>query len=515
MAIINTSNSTFEKFILEGCLYVDKTASIHHWIGQTSGQYFLARPRRFGKSLLISTFKAIFEGRRELFKGLAIDELDYDWNTYPVIHLNMGSCVGQDLETTKEALTNQLEREAKRLGISLTPKSPSVALTNMIDELHSNQGPVVVLVDEYDKPLLGHLGTPLAKEIQSLLKSFYGVIKTCEAQLRFAFITGISKFSKVSIFSDLNNLTDLSMHREAGTLLGYTQEELESNFREYIDVLKEELGVDREEVLARLKRWYNGYRFHGKAPRVYNPVSTMKCFAERDFKNFWFETATPTFLIDLLKRSPLDTSDLSLPESAFAAYDPERLEVLPLLVQTGYLTIREVEDTGDGERFYTLDYPNLEVERSFGKHLLKGLGEISDAEMGTALRKMYKALQAGEVETLLQQVKVFFAGIPYDIQLDNEKYYQTIFVALFRVLGAFAAAEWRTSDGRIDALLISDKQVLVFEFKLHDSSSAAMAQIKAKDYGLSWQADGREVLLIGVGFDPQTRNLGEWIIERG
>jgi hypothetical protein len=513
MAIINTSNSTFEKFILEGCLYVDKTAAIHRWIGQTSGQYFLARPRRFGKSLLISTFKAIFEGKRELFKGLAIENLDYDWKTYPVIHLNMGSCAGRDLNHTHRALMFQLSQQAKLNGLECEYTDPDLAFGELIAKLHE-RGPVVVLVDEYDKPLLGHLGTPLAKEVQTLMKSFYGVIKTCEAQLRFAFITGISKFSKVSIFSDLNNLTDLSMHREAGTLLGYTQEELEANFSEYIDALGEELGVDRDEVLARLKRWYNGYRFDEDSARVYNPVSTMKCFAELRFKNFWFETATPTFLIDLLKRSPLDTSDLSLPESAFAAYDPERLEVLPLLVQTGYLTIREVEDTGEGERFYTLDYPNLEVERSFGKHLLKGLGEITDAEMGTALRKMYKSLQAGDVETLLTQVKVFFAGIPYDIQLDNEKYYQTIFVALFRVLGAFVASEWRTSDGRIDALLISDKQVLVFEFKLHDNASAAMAQIKAKDYGLSWQADGREVLLIGVGFDAETRNLGEWIIER-
>jgi hypothetical protein len=425
----------------------------------------------------------------------------------------MGSCAGRDLNETLDVIDNLLKREAKRHGLTVDAKSPSVVLQNLIDDLYHQHGSVVVLIDEYDKPLLGHLGNPLAKEIQSLLKSFYGVIKTCEAQLRFAFITGISKFSKVSIFSDLNNLTDLSMHREAGTLLGYTQEELEVNFKEHIDTLALTLGTDREDILKQLKRWYNGYRFHGKAPRVYNPVSTMKCFAEKDFKNFWFETATPTFLIELLKRSPLDTGDLSLPESAFSAYDPERLEVLPLLVQTGYLTIREVEEFG-GRKTYTLDYPNFEVEQSFSDSLLKGLGELGEAEMGSALHKTYKALQAGDVEALLQQVKVFFAGIPYDIQLNNEKYYQSLFVALFRVMGAFVQAEWRTSHGRIDAVLISKTQVLVFEFKLHDSSKAAMEQIKSKDYGLSWKADGREVVLIGVGFDATTRNLAPWVIER-
>jgi hypothetical protein len=304
------------------------------------------------------------------------------------------------------------------------------------------------------------------------------------------------------------------MHRDAGTLLGYTQKELEANFGEYIHSLAAEVGLEYDAVLEQLRVWYNGYRFDQDSVTVYNPVSVMKCFSEKRFKNFWFETATPTFLINLLKQQPLLPDELSLPETAFSAYEPDRLQVLPLLVQTGYLTIRKTEIMGE-DRFFELDYPNREVERSFSKILLKGMAEIGDPEMGTALRKMYKALQSGDVDALLKQVKVFFKGIPYDIQLENEKYYQSLFVALFRVLGAFVQAECCTADGRVDAIVRSPKQTLVFEFKLHDSAKVAMDQIHSKDYGLAWSNEGPEVLLVGVGFDRQTRNIGEWLIQRG
>lgn len=512
MDSINTSNSTFSDFREGGYLYVDKTANFYPWVKGTKGQYFLSRPRRFGKSLLISTFKALFQGKRELFKGLAIDQLEYDWNTYPVIHLNMGSCSGADLEDTMLRIQDQIDLNAEDHQLILTKTTPARRFAELINEL-AKKAPVVVLVDEYDKPLLNKLGDESVREYQKLLKDFYGVIKTCEEKLRFAFITGISKFSKVSIFSDLNNLTDLTMNRDAGTLLGYTQEELEFNFSKYITSLGTELGLNEQETLSKLKTWYNGYRFEEEAPTVYNPVSVMKCFAELKIKNYWFETATPTFLIDLLKKQPILPDELTLPETSFSAYEPDHLQALPLLVQTGYLTLKSSISMG-GRTMYELGYPNFEVEQSFSENLLKGLAELPDVEMGVAIRKIYQALESGDVDALLKQVMIFFQGIPHTIHLNYEKYYQSLFVALFRVIGAFAQAEVATSDGRVDAVLRTPKQVLIMEFKLHDTAEAAMAQIKAKNYGLAWKNETPEVLLVGVGFNQKTKNIDKWLIEK-
>jgi len=323
----------------------------------------------------------------------------------------------------------------------------------------------------------------------------------------------VSKFSKVSIFSDLNNLTDLSSHAKAATLLGYTQGELEANFGEYIDRLAKTEGVSRPEILHKLRGWYNGYLFHHHGPTVYNPVSVMKCLDEQDFKNYWFETATPSFLIDLLKKNPVIPDDFCLPELAFAAYDPEKLEILPLLVQTGYLSLKGFEDRGSG-RYYFLGYPNLEVERSFNQSLATGLGHLPMEELSHTLRGLLAALKVGDVDALMGHLKAFFAGIPYDIQLKAEKYYQSLFYAVFRVLGAEIQAECRTSRGRVDAVLKTPERIFVLEFKLHDSAEAAMEQIHAKDYPLAWEHDGRELILVGVEFDPTTRNLGRWVVER-
>lgn len=509
--VINTSNSTFEKFRQGGLLYVDKTAHLERLIRPSQAQYFLARPRRFGKSLLISTLKAIFEAKRELFKDLAIDTMDWSWSSHLVVHLNMGSCAGRDLADTELRLQDLLDSSAAGFGIQLCKSGASRRFTELIQALAA-RGSVVVLVDEYDKPLLAHLGQGSAREIQTLLKDFYGVIKTCEERIRFAFITGISKFSKVSIFSDLKNLTDLSMSRDGAALLGYTQEELESNFSEYMSDLAGKLNWDIDRVSSELKRWYNGYCFHGEGPSVYNPVSVMKCLAEQEIKNYWFETAAPTFLVDLLKAQPVIPEDLTIPETSLSAYEPEHLQLLPLLVQTGYLTLKNLLLMGE-DRFHELGYPNLEVERSFSKVLLKHMAELNDSDMGSGLRKIYKALQEGDVDALMTQISIFFKGIPYNIQLKNEKYYQSLFVSLFRILGAYVQAEVCTADGRVDAVLRSANQMLVLEFKLHGSAQSALDQIRSKDYGLAWTNEAVDVVLVGVGFDAETRNIGEWLVE--
>jgi len=511
MQTINTSNSTFSNFREGGFLYVDKTAILHQWVRHAQGQYFLTRPRRFGKSLMISTLKSIFQGRRELFKGLALEGLDYDWKTYPVIHLNMASCMGATCQEVEQGIDHVLAVAAKDNGAEVSGANLPIRFDQLIRDL-AERAPVVVLVDEYDKPLLGHLGKSTATEIQNLLKSFYGVIKTTEDKLRFAMITGVSKFSKVSIFSDLNNLTDLSLHRESATLLGYTQEELEANFAEYIDAFAPERGESREQVLEQLKYWYNGYRFEEGAPTVYNPVSVMKCLSERKFNNYWFETGTPSFLIELLKRQPMTPDqDFCVPASAFGAYEPNDLQALPLLVQTGYLTILGSQVFGE-EVFYELGYPNHEVEISFSRMLTKGLGGAKDPELGRSMMGVVKALNAGDIDQLMKHLKVFFAGIPYDIQLSNEKYYQTLFFAVFRMLGSVVEAEVRSADGRVDATLKTPERIVIFEFKLHDTAQNALEQINSKDYSLPYEDDGRQIIKVGVGFDAETRNIGEWVV---
>jgi len=316
----------------------------------------------------------------------------------------------------------------------------------------------------------------------------------------------------VSIFSDLNNLTDLSMHRESATLLGYTQEELEANFADYIDAFAAERVVGREQVLAQMKRWYNGYCFHIGSPTVYNPVSVMKCLSEREFKNYWFETGTPSFLIELLKRQPLHPDeDFCVPASAFGAYDPNDLQALPLLVQTGYLTIQSSQSFGE-EVFYDLDYPNHEVETSFSRMLTKGLGGAKDPELGRSMIGVVKSLNTGDIDQLMKHLKVFFSGIPYDIQLSDEKYYQTLFFAVFRMLGTVVEAEVRSADGRVDAILKTPDRIVLFEFKLHDTAQNALSQIRSKNYSLPYEDDGRQIIKVGVGFDAETRNIGEWVV---
>jgi hypothetical protein len=512
MKPLSTSIYTFSNLIEGGFLYVDKTPLIHQLLQPASGQYFLARPRRFGKSLLISTLKAIFQGRRELFKGLWLDSADFEWKTYPVIHLDMGSCVADSAAGTEQALTYLLDRRAEELGITLSQSAASARFLELVDLLAKRDGKVVILVDEYDKPLLGQLGTPGVREIQKLLKTFYGVIKTTEEHQRFALITGVSKFSKVSIFSDLNNLTDLTMNAQFATLLGYTQEELEENFPDTIDALAQKLKKTKEQALSELKNWYNGYCFHQDATTVYNPVSAMKCFQELEFKNYWFETGTPSFLVNLLRGKPIDLGSMTVEPGDFSAYEPDALEPLPLLFQTGYLTIQGTEPFGD-TLLYRLGFPNREIEHSFSRWLAQGFTALPPSEMTSALRSMVRSLNEGRTDDMLETLKIFFAGIPYDITERKEKYYQTIFFTVFKLLGAAVETETRTATGRLDAVVKTPERIFIFEFKLGGTAEDALQQIKDKHYAAPYLDDGREIICAGVAFGLEERNLTDWLTE--
>ena len=509
MKPISTSTYTFSDLVGGGYVYVDKTANIHAIAAQAKGQYFIARPRRFGKSLLISTLQCLFEGRRELFKGLAIDSLPWDWTPIPVLRLDMGSSQARDGDELRKNLRFQMWTLAKDLSVSVkddsNPANTFAAICRAA-AAKSPTGRIVILVDEYDKPLLGLLGRPEVSGVRDVLKAFYSVIKTTEPLQRFVLVTGVSKFSKVSIFSDLNNLTDLTMDARSAKLLGYTHEEVLANFPEHLDALAEVEGTDRDGAFAKLVQWYDGYHFDADAPAMFNPVSVGKCLDTRRFKNFWFETGTPTFLVEMLRKTPLDLDSPEAPEEAFSVYEPEAPAILPLMVQTGYLTIKETISTLQ-RTTYRLGFPNQEVAGSFSYHFSKSaIGPRGDLLDGFDLR-MVRALQAGDAAEMLEALKAFFAAIPYEIAIDAERYYQSLFYAVFLMIGLDIQAEVRTNNGRIDAVVRVPGYTYIFEFKIRGTSAKALEQIKEKRYYERYLGSGDKVVLVGAGFSLKTRNI--------
>lgn len=511
MKPLTTSIYTFPDLIKGGYKYVDKTAYIYDLVKEYKAQYFLSRPRRFGKSLLVSTLKAIFQGQRDLFEGLAIADTDYDWKSYPVIELNLGSCAADSAEGLKTLLNYAIEDNAAIHGISLEREGCAARFQELVNKT-AQENPVVILIDEYDKPLLGHLGKDSAREIQDVLKSFYSVIKTTEPYQRFVLLTGVSRFSRVSVFSDLNNLTDLTMNYETATLLGYTQDELEANFADYIHRIGDKEEKPYGQVVEELRDWYNGYRFHHKAETVYNPVSVMKCLNASEYANYWFETGTPTFLIELMKRQPVDINNVIVPEYTFSTYDPCDLHPMPLLVQTGYLTIKDAKMTGR-RRQYRLGFPNFEIEESFSMWLVAAFSNTYQEELNSALNHIVDALQTGDIDDMLEHLKTFFANIPNTITLEHEKYYQTIFFTVFKLIGAMIEAEVNTNTGRIDAVVKTDKDIYIFEFKLGGTAEEALQQIKEKQYAVPYRDDSRTTTLVGVDFEREKRNIGTWLTE--
>ena len=515
MEKIATDTYSFEDIRRGGFVYVDKTAILKLLAdGSLGKQFFVARPRRFGKSLAISTLQCLFEGRRDLFKGLAI-EPDWDWSkTYPVLKLDMGSCQASSVADLWVKIDTMLESESRRLGIHLHGLDASARFRFMIEDLSamSPEKKMVLLVDEYDKPLLGHIGKDDVNEIRDALKEFYSVIKTCEGYQRFAFITGVSKFSKVSIFSDLNNLNEFSMDERVATLFGYTHEEVKSNFPESLKALGEKFGIDSDATFDKLVQWYDGYHFHHEAPPVFNPVSVGKCLSTRQFDPYWFETGTPAFLLKLMEENPVTLDDIEIPQTAFSVYEPAKPGLMSILYQTGYLTIKSARDDG-GMRLYRLAPPNFEVETAFSQSLSVEFAHIDELEHASLLQQMMDALRSDDVNDMLDALSCFFANIPANITVKREKYYQTLFYAVFVLIGARTFAECWTNRGRVDAVVETPCGIYVFEFKLNDTAAAALAQIKAKGYHEKWLRRGKKVTLVGAAFDSEMRNLSDRQIE--
>ena len=517
MEKVATDIYTFEKLRKNGFTYVDKTDALYAMAsGEAGSQFFIARPRRFGKSLAVSTLKSLFEGRRELFAGLAI-EPKWDWSKkWPVLHLDMGSMQARDVDEFREMLCDHLLDRSRELGVDgLSGSSPAVLFKRLIEGLaaKSDDGQMVLLVDEYDKPILGHLMKPEVTEFRDALKAFYSVVKTLESKQRFTFLTGVSKFSKVSIFSDLNNLKDWTMHPRTATMFGYTHDEVPRCFPGRIHELAEANGLTDEGALAKIIEWYDGYKFHPSSEPVINPVSLGCCFDRNEFANYWSETAMPTFLVDMLRSRPLDFSCVDIEESELGNYEPTDPKSVTLLFQTGYLTIESFVQMGTSRR-YTLKLPNLEVENSF-------LRDVVGAYTGrdTSLTSSFafaagKALYDHDVPKFLKSLKAFFSDIPYSLtDRQNEQMWQTICYVVLRSIGVNVNGEVQTHDGRMDMVVDLPNDIYIVEFKLDRPAAEAMEQIRGKDYAGKYALSGKRITLIGISFSSEKRTIVEDIAE--
>ena len=516
MKAITSSVYNFEKLRQEGYLYVDKTEYIWKLINPAGESYFLSRPRRFGKSLTVSTLKAVFEGKKELFKGLAIYDKPYDWKPYPVIHLSFGDYnpINDTIERIDAYLFDKIRMAAKYLAIDLPEAQDASSAFGKLIDIASAKANVVILVDEYDKLILDNISKPNIKDIQQCLKGFYSVLKDRNDKERFLFVTGVSKFCHVSLFSDLNNLTDITMDARYATMFGYTQEELEANFADKISALSN--GQDIDAFKVKIKEWYNGFRFHKNAKTVYNPVSLAKFFESNgEFNNYWFSTGTPSFLMELAKQKNFDfESSLKepVPQITFNAFEIDNIDPLTLLLQTGYVTIKGTEERF-GETWYYLDFPNTEVTSAFSAYILNSYAGKTQTDGVRFVSEFATSLVKNDLKRLRKAMESFFAGIPYDVHKKQEATFQGIFFSVFRLLGVYIEAESETNDGRIDAVVQTPKAIYIFEFKL-DNDPTALSQIKEKEYFKKYLLDNRDIYIIGVNFDSVKGNLIGWQDEK-
>jgi Predicted AAA-ATPase/PD-(D/E)XK nuclease superfamily len=495
--------------IIEGDYkYIDKTRYIHQMV--ISGKYFfLSRPRRFGKSITIATLQELFLGSKELFKGLWIED-KWDWaKMHPVLRLSFTSIGYESLGLTA-ALEQELNTQAEKKGIKLNKVGIGPLFKELIETL-AKQAKVVVLIDEYDAPIINYLGKDLAKAVKNrdILREFYTVLKDLDAYIELVFLTGVSKFSKVGIFSGLNNLRDLTMDAQYATMLGYTQEELESNFVEEIELAAEKLKLSKAELLEQMRFWYNGYRFHSDAASVYNPVSSNLFFEQKEFQNFWFATGTPSFLVNILKTEGL--FDLHFPAtslSGFESFELDQIKPFALLFQTGYLTIQSKDEDG----LVSLDYPNKEVRDSMLEVLIEGFVGV-DAELSAALIiKIRNAFRANDLERAIQILQEVFKKLPFFLhERYPEKFFHAAVHLLFSYLGIRIHSEVCTSDGRIDSLVETDTHIYILEYKLNRSAKAALEQIKQKRcYQAYWNV-GKPVIGVGVNFSSKSKNIQGWV----
>ena len=504
---------TFQKIIEENMLYVDKTELIYK-LTQSYSYVFLSRPRRFGKSLLVSTLASYFRGEKELFKGLAMERLEKQWKKHPVIHLSLASVKEIEPKKIEESLSNRLRDIENLFGIERKSNGLGDRLNDIIQQTTEQYGEkAVVVLDEYDAPLLNVLhDEQRLKEVRQLMRTLYAPLKDCDPYLRFVFITGISKFSQLSIFSEINNLTVISMDDEYAALCGFTQQEIEEYFQEGIKQLAEKEELSVEQTLDKLRQMYDGYHFSSDSPGVYNPYSIINALAKKKIENFWFSTGTPSFLVEMLRKFHTDISRIDGSEAEVAEFDAptENMKsILPLFYQSGYITIKHFDRKA---KLFTLGFPNKEVKTGLMDNLYTYYVAPTLDYRATNIWRISKGLLEDEPETSLQTLQAYLESIPYQDSRFDENHYTQMLYVIFSLLGLHVDSQVRTAKGRLDVVVRTEGHIYVMEVKLDRPAREAIEQIDSRNYLLPYSLDGRQLTKIGISFSTEERNVTEWII---
>lgn len=505
---------TFSEIIENRCVYVDKTAHVYNMTRPGSKYLFLGRPRRFGKSLMLSTLEAYFLGRKELFRGLAIEQMEKDWIKYPVLRLDFNTGKYDSVEALRDEFHRHLEQWEAIFGDTYSDRKSSERFLQVIELAHEKTGKqVVVLVDEYDKPLLQNLNRQdLQDELKAELKSFYSVLKTQDRHIRFAFLTGVTKFGKVSVFSDLNNLKDISMDERYADICGITEREMHSLFDGEIEKLAKKNGISFEQACQKLKETYNGYHFCPGAEGVYNPFSLLNALDSKRLGDYWFETGTPTFLVNLLRDSDYDLNNLQGGEAEateLSGVNSIEGNPIPLIYQSGYLTIK-----GYDERFerYVLGFPNKEVENGFIRQLLPMYSQDKKSNTIFDVKKFVSDVEKGDPENFMIRLQTFFEDADYRIAGKKEIYFQNVMFVIFKMVGFYTMVERATARGRVDVVLKTKDYIYVIECKLDGSVNDALNQIEERGYAKPFTMDPRRLFKIGINFSSEIRGIAEWKI---
>ena len=508
---------TFERIRKENKLYIDKTEYVYRMTHSGGCYFFLSRPRRFGKSLLVSTFESYFSGKKELFEGLAIEKLEQEWMEYPVLHFDMSGGKHMEKEQLEDYLSNRLEAEERKWGITHTKRGANDRLTELITTAYEISGKqVVVLIDEYDAPMLDVAHDKETLDVlRNLMRNFFSPLKMCEPMLRFVFLTGITKFSQVSIFSELNNIKNISLDDEYAGVCGITKEELLTQMSEDIDVLAEALEMTREETIAKLKENYDGYHFSPASPDVFNPYSLLNCFDDKNFGAYWFSSGTPTYLISMLRKFKVLPAKIGRSLARSSAFDAptENLKTItPLLYQSGYITIKGYDKMS---QLFTLDLPNKEIKVGLFESLLPYYLEGMYAEEGdVAIAQMSVLIRQGDMDGALRLFQEFLGTVPYCNNTNYEGHYQQVLFIIFTLLTHFVVdVEVHTPNGRVDVVMETEDTLYLIELKLNKSAQAAMQQINLKQYDQRFARCGKPIVKVGVNFDAKKGNIEDWIIE--
>jgi len=504
----------FTKIRNDNYVYVDKTDLIYK-LASEGNYYFLSRPRRFGKSLLISTMKAYFQGNKELFEGLALADLETKWESYPILHLDLNSREYKDESSLEAELNRHLEGWEKQYGDEFKQRATEERFLHVIDKAYEQTGKrVVILVDEYDKPMLQAIDNPeLQDKYRSKLKAFYSVLKTQDAKIRFAFLTGVTKFGKVSVFSDLNNLFDLSFDHRYIRLCGITEQELHSYFDESVALLANKTGITKTECYEKLRNDFDGYHFDYNTEAIYNPYSLLNTLSSCQFRDYWFETGTPSFLVHQLKKTNyrLDyMTEESLSADTLNSIDIMDENPLPLLYQSGYLTIKDYDSEF---KTYTLGFPNREVREGFIKYLVPFYIPRTDEKSRFSIDKFIKEVRSGQAYAFMQRLETFFSKGDYAIMGDKELYFQNAMYVFFSLMGLYVEVERHTVDGRMDVLVQTADYIYIFELKIDKDADIALKQIKDKGYANPFASDKRKLFKIGINFSTEKRIIDDWKIE--